>query len=262
MELSVIIPTFNSGKVIRRCLESILSQTFKDFEVLVMDGGSADATAEIVQSFGDKRVLLFSEPDKGIYDAMNKGIIASSGKWLYFLGSDDYLLGPDVFSRVFVPDNQVYDVLYGDVEASCLPPYFQGEWTMETISYNRCHQAIFYRKTVFEKLGHYDLRYKVYADMDMNLKWFFSPDLSSKYIPVTIAHYSEGGFSATHKDDVFLEDLSRKLLDLGRKRMNWEQKRFHAKRVAMNEKNILPKIKWWTLFLIWSVPFYLGRNNK
>ena len=74
MKLSIIIPTYNSEKVIGRALESILCQTFSDYEVLVMDGASHDETTNVVKSYNDLKIKIFSEPDKGVYDAMNKGI--------------------------------------------------------------------------------------------------------------------------------------------------------------------------------------------
>src|SRR5262245_18365078 len=91
--ISVIMPSYNSAETIRATLGSLDKQQFRDFELVVMDGGSFDSTIRIVELLAsvDERVRLFSEKDKGIYDAMNKGIQAASGTWLYFLGSDDRL---------------------------------------------------------------------------------------------------------------------------------------------------------------------------
>ena len=93
MRLSIILPTFNCDKVIRHCIESIVGQEFHDWELLVMDGMSRDGTLEIVRQYSskDSRIRVYSEPDNGIYDAMNKGIDKSQGEWLYFMGSDDSL---------------------------------------------------------------------------------------------------------------------------------------------------------------------------
>src|ERR1700761_7508109 len=91
---SIIVPTYNSGATLRRCLESLAVQTFTDFEVLVMDGVSTDDTLRITEEMSSEfqgRLRLTSEPDKGVYDAMNKGILGARGKWLLFLGSDDRL---------------------------------------------------------------------------------------------------------------------------------------------------------------------------
>ena len=89
--ISIIIPTFNAESTILKALESILQQTFKDFEILIIDGLSKDKTIEIVENLKDSRIKIHSDKDIGIYDAMNKGIHYAQGKWLYFIGSDDYL---------------------------------------------------------------------------------------------------------------------------------------------------------------------------
>ena len=115
--LSIIIPTFNSAKTLSRCLDSVISQSFTDWEVLMMDGVSNDDTIKIASSCQDSRIRIYSEPDKGIYDAMNKGIDKSRGEWLYFLGSDDYLFNSHSLEDVFKNDIEKYDVVYGDVYA-------------------------------------------------------------------------------------------------------------------------------------------------
>src|SRR3982750_4096075 len=101
--LSIIIPTFNSQITIERCLESLSKQTFRDFEILVIDGGSEDNTIGLVKEKQPvlPAVTLVSEKDEGTYDAMNKGIGLSTGTWLYFLGSDDWLYNEQVLQNVF-----------------------------------------------------------------------------------------------------------------------------------------------------------------
>src|SRR2546422_844446 len=98
---SIILPTFNSAAQIATALESILNQTFNDFEILVLDGCSGDNTIEIAKSYKDTRIRIWSEKDEGIYDAMNKGIEKATGKWLYFLGSDDELYNNAILEKVF-----------------------------------------------------------------------------------------------------------------------------------------------------------------
>lgn len=205
MKLSIVIPTFNSSDVLGRALNSIITQTFTDWEVLIMDGVSTDNTIKIAQSYKDNRIHIYSEPDKGIYEAMNKGIKKANGEWLYFLGSDDWLLNKNVLQQVFYSEIDGYDVIYGNVEAPQLWPQHSGEWSLETLDYNRCHQGIFYRKTIFRRLGYYNLEYPVLADYDLNLKWFFSSKIKKKYISITIAHYSMDGYNTCHKDSMFIK---------------------------------------------------------
>ena len=189
-----------------------------------MDGVSTDDTIKVAQSYNNSRIRIYSEPDKGIYDAMNKGIKKAQGEWLYFLGSDDWLLNTNSLDSLFSMDIDSYDVVYGDVESVQLVPEHSGEWTLYTIEYNRCHQGIFYKRKVFKKIGFYNLDYLVLADFDLNLKWFFSKKIKNKYIPITVAHYSEGGFSYDQSDIAFNKNLSYLKLIRGRHRFSRRDK--------------------------------------
>lgn len=217
MKLTIIIPTYNSASCITRCLDSIVCQTMRDFEVLVMDGVSTDNTGVLVKSYNDERIKFYSDLDKGIYDAMNKGMAKAQGEWLYFIGSDDWLLNNNVLQSVFSSEIDKYDVVYGDVESD-LSDKNRGEWTLYTLEYNRCHQAIFYRKTIFDKIGNYTLKYKIGADHDLNLKWFLNPKIKNVFINQKIAHFSSGGFSKEQGDDGFFDDFYADML----KKHFWE----------------------------------------
>ena len=204
-----------------------------------MDGASTDDTTKIAQSYNDSRIRIYSEPDKGIYDAMNKGILKAKGEWTYFLGSDDWLIHEGVLHNVFSQDINDYDVVYGDVDAPHLASAHSGAWSLETVDYNRCHQAILYKRAIFKRLGMYNLKYKIWADYDLNLKWFFDRKLKNKYIPIKIAHYSEGGFSCYQLDSELLDKLPWLKLVRGR----------HAYTCAEKKKIIaeLLKNKWHSL---------------
>ena len=251
MKLSIIIPTFNSASVLPKALGSIVSQTFTDWEVLIMDGVSTDDTLKVAQSYDDSRIRIYSEPDKGIYDAMNKGIKKAQGEWLYFLGSDDWLLNENVLSDVFVQGTlEGYDVVYGEVEAPHLASNHSGEWTLQTIDRNRCHQAILYRRQVIRRLGGYNTKYKIWADYDLNLKWFFDKRVKKKHIPTIIAHYSEGGYSTTC-DAEMLKDMSWMLLVRGRKMYTAKEKKELIHEALLTETSPLKRriLKLWRILL-------------
>ena len=214
MKLSIVIPTFNSAGVLGKALDSLVSQTFKDWEVLIMDGASTDNTIAIAQSYNDDRIRVYSEPDNGIYDAMNKGIKKAKGEWLYFLGSDDYLLAPDVFDQM-LEDTKGIDMVYGDVEATHLPVDHYGEWSVETLCYNRCHQAIFYRRSVFDQIGLYPLKYPICADHYINLRLFLRKSIHLQYRPIKVACHSAGGASSTETDMAFYNDMDRLIVRYG-----------------------------------------------
>lgn len=92
MTISIIIATFNAAKTLQRCLDSIVPQLTDEAELILVDGGSKDSTNEIIDSYGDKIAVHISEPDKGIYDAWNKGVKVAHGNWVAFIGADDTLL--------------------------------------------------------------------------------------------------------------------------------------------------------------------------
>lgn len=214
-KVSIIIPTCNSAKTLGRCLDSVITQSFTDWEVLIMDAVSEDSTLAIAKGYNDSRIRVFSEPDKGIYDAMNKGIDKSRGEWLYFLGSDDYLFNSHSLEDVFKNDIEKYDVVYGDVYAPHLSSLEKGEWKKENFLSNRCHQAILYKSAFFGDKLRYNLKYKVCADSAINLKWFLSPKYSSLYISVIIAHFSDGGFSSHTIDKEYNADIPGLVLKYG-----------------------------------------------
>jgi glycosyltransferase involved in cell wall biosynthesis len=205
---SIIIPTYNSEATLSRALESVLNQTFKNYEILIMDGLSQDDTPCIVETYQKQcqNIKWFSQSDDGIYDAMNKGVNQSKGEWLYFMGSDDYLFDVNVLSNVFDQlQNMVCDVVYGNVFYKSRNSLYDGKFTYEKLTHeNICHQAIFLKKAVFEMIGNFDLTYKTVADWQHNVRWFYNTNIKHQYINLTIAEYSDGGYSSQHKDHKFL----------------------------------------------------------
>ncbi len=205
--MSIIIPTFNSGGQLQECLDSIRIQQFKNYEVLIIDGLSVDDTIGIVEKnkFIIENLFYVSERDNGIYDAMNKGIEASKGEWIYFLGSDDMIADENVLGEVFeVISKNMPDILYGNVRLGNSREIYGGEFGNERIfEMNIPHQAIFFRRRVFNVVGMFDLEYKSNADWAHNFLWFFNSSLRKIYLNLTIANYSETGLSSWYLDSVF-----------------------------------------------------------
>jgi glycosyltransferase involved in cell wall biosynthesis len=171
--ISIIIPTLNSEKVISSALESLICQSYKNIEILVIDGNSTDSTVEKVHAFADRRIKVFGGPDTGIYDAMNRGIGRSTGDWIYFLGSDDQLYDENVFQDVVeMMDRPETVLIYG--RAKVVPENFVTPIDIsftDLAVYNLCHQAIFYSRAIFSKYS-YDTQFRILADWDLNLKIF------------------------------------------------------------------------------------------
>jgi glycosyltransferase involved in cell wall biosynthesis len=193
---SIIIPTFNSGKTIRHAIESILDQTFSNFEVLIQDGCSGDDTLTIINSIKDERIRMESISDSGIYDAMNKATFRSKGKWLYYLGSDDRLYSPETLSKVKTaiethPESLFF---YGDVFTSENVIQSYADYNFEKLlEINICHQAIFYSSALM-KVAVYDLRFSLMADWDMNLK-LFNRKNAPFYLNFPVSYYNLEGAS-------------------------------------------------------------------
>jgi glycosyltransferase involved in cell wall biosynthesis len=205
--LTIIVPVFRAEKTLQASLDSVLSQEFRDWELLVLDGASPDGTLAIAQEAArkDDRIRVISEPDKGVYDAMNKGIARARGEWLYFLGSDDLLYDDTVLSSVMGARDA--DLLYGNVVSPSYKGVYDGPFDYpKLLSRNLSHQAAFYRKTLFSHLGDYNLRYKAYADWDLNLRCFSDPGLRIRYIDRIVGRFGADGLSSRH-DIPFLKEV-------------------------------------------------------
>ncbi len=227
---SIVLPTYNAEKYITRSIQSILKQEFKNFECLIIDGESSDDTLLITQDLisNDSRFELVSEADFGVYDAMNKGVLKSKGKYLYFLGADDYLFDGKVLLEVQSNlANTNIDVLYGNVNRKDLWNHYDGEFNEYKIaSQNLCHQSIFYKKNVFDKVGSYNLKYKIQADWEHNWRWFFHPEIKHKHLDKIIAYYEQGGLSSGKKDLEFRRDFVKKFIRNSRLELNLIQALF------------------------------------
>lgn len=207
--LSIIIVTYNAGKTLQAALDSILLQSFTDFEIVVVDGKSTDHTVNILDDVKDARLRWISEPDEGIYDAMNKAIKKSAGEWLYFLGADDLLKNNRVLQDVFEKGTyENVDFLYGDVYSELLKRNYDGPFDEEKILFsNICHQSIFYRSTVFEVVGFFNTRYPLFADWEMNIRCFENNSINIKYKNIVIADYAGEGASTLNSDLDFLRNF-------------------------------------------------------
>jgi glycosyltransferase involved in cell wall biosynthesis len=208
--ISILIPTYQSDKTLRRTLDSLVSQEFGDWEAWIIDGVSKDGTMDIIHEYaaGNNRIHFISEPDQGIYDAMNKGVRLATGQWIYFLGSDDHLYDPGVLGSFGedLTDNNL-DLVYGNIVTDRNSRPYDGEFTMEKLLRNNIsHQAIFYRRNIFDKFGSFNTRYKSFADWDLNIRCFSDPGIRTKYRDRIIAEFGLHGVSRRY-DIAFLREV-------------------------------------------------------
>ena len=219
-KFSIIVPTLNAGKHIASALESIASQQCREYEILVIDGGSTDDTVEIAESFRHRLPLLhiLSDRDGGIYGAINHGIFAASGDWILVLGSDDRLRQESTLVLVAEILVQVKSsIVYGDVMISGSNKYMaEGERYAGRLGFselakrNVCQQSIFYRRALFARVGGFDTRFRMCADWAFLLRHFFSE--SPEWMDAVVADYHAGGLSSRVVDNAF--ELSRPLIVL------------------------------------------------
>ena len=177
MKVSLITVAYNSGKFIQDCMDSVLGQDYEDIEYIIIDGKSSDNTVELVQAKGDKISHFVSEPDKGIYDAMNKGLKLASGDIIGILNSDDFYANSQVISDVvntFKSEN--CDTLFGDLvfvqdeDLDKIVRYYPGKGfhpTQFAKGMMPPHPTFFAKKKVYEKVGLFDDSYKICADFDI-----------------------------------------------------------------------------------------------
>lgn len=219
--LSIIIATFNAGQFLQACLESIYAQKSNDIEIIIVDGKSEDNTVDIIKKNENYLIKWLSSPDKGTYDAFNKGVDMATGKWIYFLGSDDRLL-PE-FSDLLAKLKEINTVYYGNSKGYCIgdnkPAYglYIGEFNRYRLA-KQCmnHQAIIYPASVFKKYR-YDLTYKIAADYDLNIKVWGDNAFKKEFHNLTIVNYHLNGLSSINPDLIFKRDKAERI----RKSMGW-----------------------------------------
>lgn len=199
-KLSIIIATFNAAKTLSVSLDSVLNQTFQDWECIIIDGASKDNTIEIVKSYveRDSRFRYISEPDKGIYDAFNKGWKMAKGEWIYYLGADDEVL-PKAFELLFLSDLGISEIVYGNVvyktSKGQLSKKSEPKFDLIRKHMLCSHQAMLMKRELIAKMGGFNLKYKVSADFDLILRSYLHSK-AFKYIDLNMAVFDCTGVSS------------------------------------------------------------------
>lgn len=197
MKVTVVTAVLNDAGHIEQTILSVISQTNIEIEYIIVDGGSKDGTLELIGKYKDKISLLISEPDRGVYDAMNKGIKYSTGDFVYFLNSGDVLLNPSILSKIKLEELKernaiIYGnvvVAYGNIEALEKPrPFFNSKMKFKGIGI--CHQSMFFPGKLIRN-EKYDLSYNIAADYDLAYR-LWRKGTVFLYKDITIAKYDWG----------------------------------------------------------------------
>lgn len=203
MKISIITVVYNSSKTLACTIQSIQQQTYHDIEYIVIDGGSNDGTMDVVERYKDDITHIVSEPDNGIYDAMNKGLRLCTGDYVAFLNSDDFYVYKDVVKMVVEQLSKTgAKAAYGDLlyvdrnETDHIYRYWKAgklkPWKF-LFGYMIPHPTLFVKKTVLDKFGYFKSEFNLSADYEMMIRLFYKHRISSCYVPMVLTKMRLGG---------------------------------------------------------------------
>lgn len=220
MKISVVTATRNCAVTVGQTLESVLSQTHPEVEAIVIDGASTDSTLDVLNRYRSRLALLVSEPDKGIYDALNKGIDRATGDVVGFLHADDLFEDENVLAKVaaaFVDPS--VDAVYGDLvyvrhdDVKHVIRYWRsGRYDAAALSrgWMPPHPTFYVRRAVYQRLGGFDTRYRIAADYDSVLRLLSIGKIRAAYVPQVLVRMRVGGISNRSVRTIYrksMEDL-------------------------------------------------------
>lgn len=205
MKFSLITPTYNSAATLKDTLESIKAQKEVDLEYIIVDGASKDETAEIVQGYREHIAHFISEPDKGIYDAMNKGVKLATGDVIGILNSDDFYAHGRTLADVCAAFSESHaDAVYGNLQyvdfnniAKVVRHWHSGSYRRANFLYGWMppHPAFFVRRELYEKHGLYDTSFRTSADYELMLRFLYKHHATAHYLPQVLVKMRTGGIS-------------------------------------------------------------------
>ena len=211
-KITIIMAVYNRVDKIEQCISSVINQIYDNLEYIIIDGGSTDGTVDIIKIYDDKIAYWCSEPDKGIYDAWNKGLAHATGDYINFIGSDDAMYGYSAMTNIVVHLNENVDVLAGNI----VLVYEQNGFEI-LMNNNQVKSKTYYRggciltqgtlikRTLFNKYK-FDTSYKVASDYKFFLQYYYDESVRIKFIDDVIQYFSDGGVSSTEFDFVKQED--------------------------------------------------------
>lgn len=214
MKLSVITINWNDKVGLEKTMQSVVSQTYSDYEYIVIDGASTDGSLDIIHQYRDQIDKWTSEPDSGIYNAMNKGIQQAEGEYYYFLNSGDFLASEYVFEEIFREERNE-SFICGNIfwekngQLTKDEEYKNRDWVFslyDIYSGFLSHQAFFIKKTMFDKYGLYDERLKIMSDWKLFFIAIGIHREGVKYIDFDISVYNTDGISSRIGGEVILKE--------------------------------------------------------
>lgn len=220
--ISIITVSYNAVKSIESTILSVINQTYSNIEYIIIDGGSTDGTVDIIKKYADKIAYWVSEPDKGIYDAMNKSLDVASGNWILFLGSDDVLRHETIIEAVITKFIYPDSIYYGNVILKSSQKIYPGiiKSAYQLCLKNFCHQAVFYPLSVY-KIHKYNTEYKLWADYVYNLELYGQDPRRFIYVNNIIAIFNNKGRGSLNIDTLFIKNRLQLIENIFGKKMKW-----------------------------------------
>lgn len=205
IKISLITVCYNSEKTIEETLKSVQNQTYNNIEYIVIDGDSKDATISIITKYHDIISHFTSEPDKGLYDAINKGIQKATGDYVGILNSDDVFFENQTLSKIvaYLNENPHLDAITGDIVQTknnrVIRKYSSSNWNPQKLKrgFMPPHPSIFIRTHLFQELGLYRLDYRIGADYELIVRYFLKERISYQYSGIITTSMAIGGASSS-----------------------------------------------------------------
>jgi glycosyltransferase involved in cell wall biosynthesis len=207
LKFSIITAVYNRCNTIERALDSVQNQDYSNIESVVIDGNSNDGSLEIIKSKISEKDVLISEPDKGIYDALNKGIKNSTGEIVAFMHSDDFYHGNNIISQVAsIFENNKVDVVYGDAtfflknnSKNLIRSYISGDYSKKRLAWGfmPAHPSMFVRRNIYDEVGYFKTSYKIAADYEFLCRLISRKKLKLYYLKKKLVSMQIGGISTS-----------------------------------------------------------------
>jgi glycosyltransferase involved in cell wall biosynthesis len=205
VKISVITAVYNSEETVGQAIESVASQTYSDLEHLLIEGKSSDNSLGVIEGARHPRMRLISEPDKGVYDALNKGIRNASGDVIGFIHSDDFFAHNAVLARIAEEfKDPAVEAVFSDLDyvaqadtSRVIRHWATGPFTPQKLKrgWMPAHPTLYLRREVYERFGTYDMNMRISADYDFILRYFSQAIGKSVYIPEVLYKMRAGGIS-------------------------------------------------------------------
>ena len=239
MKVSIITVCFNSAKTLQKTIDSVKSQTYLDIEYIIVDGKSTDATVDIINSNEEVITKWISEPDKGLYDAMNKGVEMATGNIVGILNSDDTFYNDKTINDIVeFHNNTEIDASIGNIiqhneKGKVTRTYSSKNWNPEKlkIGFMPPHPSIFFKKELFDRYGVYKLNYKIGADYELIIRFFLKNNIIWKYSGITTTSMLIGGVSSSGFGSY--KNITREI-----------QKALTENKVSFNKFKIISRVVW------------------